>query len=173
MNSGAIIGIVLSIYSIILYKLGLLITSGTGDFINYLILLVGLYYSTISYRNKYTLGFMSYGEALKFGVTVSFLASIVIGFTNYILYRFVDTSLMDQLFVYQEKVLLDSGRSADEVEEVMKLVRVGTTPGLIFLTTIFRITLFGTLISLINSIFLKRNQNPFDKAMSEIKEDEN
>ena len=116
---------------------------------------------------------MSYGEALKFGVTVSFLASIVIGFTNYILYRFVDTSLMDQLFVYQEKVLLDSGRSADEVEEVMKLVRVGTTPGLIFLTTIFRITLFGTLISLINSIFLKRNQNPFDKAMSEIKEDEN
>ena len=173
MNAGAFLGTALVFYTFISYKLDFLVSSQGAGFINYVLILAGLYYATRYYRDKFLQGFISYGDAVKFGISVSFYASIIMGFFTYILYKYIDTNLINQLFEFQEKALLDSGISEDEVEKTMELVRVATTPGLLFLSSIFSVTLIGTVISLINSIFLKRNPNPFDQAMSEIKEEQN
>ncbi len=173
MNAGAFLGLALSLYTFILYKVGSLVSSSGAGIVNYLLILIALYYSTRYFRDKFQFGFISYGEAVKFSVTVSFYASIILGFFTYLLYKYIDPSLINQVFEYQEKLLLDTGTSEEEVEKTMELVKLATTPGLLFVSSIFSITLIGTIISLINSIFLKRIQNPFDKAMSEIKEEEN
>ena len=173
MNAGAFLGLVLSLYTFVLYKKGILVSSSGLGIVNYILILAGLFYAVRYYRDKFQEGYISYSEAVKFSVVVSLFASILLGFFTYILYKYIDVSLMGQMFEFQEKTLLDAGTSEEEVEKMMELVKIATTPGLLFFTTILGTTIVGTIISLINSIFLKRIQNPFDKAMSEIKEDQN
>lgn len=112
-----------------------------------------------------------YSKALGLGVATSFFSSIILALFTFILYKYIDPELIDQILLQAEEKLIESGLDYDMIEMQIEMQRKFVNPSILAASTIFSTTLTGLIISLITSIFLKRNSsNGFDAAMSEIKE---
>ncbi len=162
MNYGAILGLVLIIYSVILYVFDLT-TSTPAGLGRTVFLIAGLIMGMKAYRDKVLNGNMSYGQALGFGVLMALFASVLLGFYMYLLYALIDPGLMEREFSIAEEKLLNKGMSADQIETQMNMARKFASPALSAIGTLFGITFWGFLLSLIISIFMKKDKNPFEQ----------
>jgi hypothetical protein len=170
MNLGAIIGLALALNLIIQYFTGHMF-SGVEDIFNYLIIIIGLFFTIRHFRDNNKNGFISYSEALWAGTRIGFFASVVFAFAAFILFK-VDSSLTDKFLDLYAKNLLDRGQAEDIVEQQITFMRPFTTPILMFISYIFGFTFLSFIFSLIIAIFVKKEQNPYDRAMSELKDQE-
>jgi hypothetical protein len=168
MNLGAIVGLALALNLIIQYFTGHMF-SGIEDIFNYLIIIIGLSFTMRHFRDHTKNGYISYSEALWTGTRIGFFASVVFAFAAFILFK-ADSSLTDKFLDVYAKNLLDAGRSEELVEQQITFMRPLSTPILMFFSYVFGFTLLGFIFSLIIAIFVKKEQNPYDRAMSEIKD---
>ena len=63
------------------------------------------------------------------------------------------------------------GLTEDQIEQAMLLTSKMMTPGWISIMSIFNGVIYGTIISLVSSIFVKKkaNEDAFDEAMEDVK----
>jgi len=160
MTFGAIIGLALVVYSILLYIAGLTFSKRLG-FIQYIVLFIGIYWGSRNYRDKALDGFIKYGRALSLGVWISIFVGIITLFFNFIMLRYIDPGLIDKYMAIAEESMEGSRfLSADQIEDGLEKSRklmtsVWSVPiGLISFVAI------GFVMSLITSAFVKRNPNP-------------
>jgi hypothetical protein len=110
-----------------------------------------------------------YNKALGLGVATMFFASLILALFTFVLYKFIDQGLIDQMFSAMEEKYLSSGLSEDMIEKQIEMQRKLMTPAFMSLSQIFSGVLIGLIISLITSIFLKKKtENGFNAAMDEI-----
>ena len=152
---------VLIIYTILLYVFDALFSQALG-FINYAILLVGIIWGTLVFRDKHNDGELSYGGALGTGVLISLFAFILVGIFSYILYQFIDPDLINKSIIATEEKMLERGMPADQIEQFTDMQRKNSSPLKNSLLGIPLNTFFGFIISLITSIFLKKEKAPFE-----------
>ena len=76
--------------------------------------------------------------------------------------------------IMQEENLLKQGMSEDQIEAAMAITAKMMTPGWLSIMGLFGSVIAGTIISLVTSIFVKKqgNEDAFDEAMEEIKTEE-
>ncbi len=154
---GIYTGIALIVYSVIIYVLDLTFEKWTS-WLNYAILLAGIILSTLQYRNKILGGYISYGQALGFGVLLSLWASILSGIYTFAFYQFIDPEALNQLKIIMEETYLERGLSPQQVEQAMKVSAFTMKPIIMGLILIPTLTFWGFVMSLITSIFLKNEQ---------------
>jgi hypothetical protein len=160
MNAGAIVGISLILFSLLLYVLGLTM-SKSASYIGYLVLAAGIYFTGKYYRDKELGGFITYGKALGYGVIVTFFASIILAFFTYILFKFVDTSLVDKMLQMSEEELINKGMPEEQIEMAMNMTRKFMKPEIMPFMIVLGYVFTGFLISLITSLLVKKEGNPF------------
>jgi hypothetical protein len=161
MTYGAIIGLVLVVYNILLYITGLTFNKGLG-YIVYVVLFAGIYFASKAYRDKVLGGFITYGRALGLGVLISIFVGIISVFFNFIMMRFIDPGLIDKSMAILEEYYQNSSLIPDDqVDEVLEKVRVAMVSVWSLPVAVFAFTFFGFIISLLTSIFVKRDPNPF------------
>ena len=107
MTFGAIIALILVVYGILLYILDLTFNKVLG-YVQYVVLFIGIFLATKTYRDKSLGGFISYGKALGFGVLISVFVGIVTIFFGYIMMRYIDPGLIDKYLVIAEERLQNS-----------------------------------------------------------------
>jgi hypothetical protein len=162
MTYGAIIGLTLVVYSILLYITGLTFNKSLGLLV-YVVLIAGLYLGTKAYRDKVLGGFITYGKALGLGVLISVFVGIITVFFNFIMMRFVDPGLIDKYMAILEETYQNSRFiSADQVDLLVEKGRESMTAVWSLPVGVLSFSFFGFIISLITSAFVKRNPNPFD-----------
>jgi len=111
----------------------------------------------------------AYSRALGLGVMTQFFASIILAVFTYILVKFIDPGIIDQALATAEEKLLDSGFDPDMIESQIEMQKKFMTPMFMAAAQIMNGLIFGLLISLITSIFMKRkSEEGFQKAMNEI-----
>lgn len=130
--------------------------------INYAIIVGVIILGTINLRNKELGGYISYGKALGQGVLISLSASIIFGFYFGLLTGVIDKSYMDGMYNMIAETYLDAGMDYDQVEVMMETVKKVQSPALMTISQIFGTTVMGTVISLITSIFVKKEEPLFD-----------
>ncbi len=169
MTYGAITGFSLVIISLLFYSFHSQ-NSQYQDFFIYLILAAGIYVGTKSFRDKSLAGYMKYSKALGSGVLISLFASLILAFYYYIFYKMINPEGIEQYFKIIEDAMFNKGINGDQIETTMKLMKTVTTPATFAFGYIFSITIWGTVLSLILSFFVKKDkeQEPFDEAMNEI-----
>lgn len=163
MNFGGLAGIAMVIVSILIYMLGLQTQKNITGFVPDIILIIFIIYGSLHLRNKVLNGFISYGNALLSGLMIGFFASVILGFYMYVLFKFIDTTLIEQMLAQVEQNLNETNpeMSEDKVEMAMMMTRKFTTPGFIFISAVFNTTLFSILASLVISIFIKKSDDSF------------
>lgn len=173
MTHGLYLGIVLILYSVILYVTGQNLNPTLG-YISYVIMAAGVVYFQIQYRNNELGGYISYGKALGYGVAMMACAGVIQSLYTVILMKYIDPTIIDQIRVMQEEQMMAQGLSDQQIEQASSMMSMFQSPIIIAISGLFVFALVGLIISVISSIFVKKadDDSAFTSAMSDIKSEE-
>ncbi|MFC2087202.1 DUF4199 domain-containing protein [Bacteroidota bacterium] len=168
MNYGAILGVTLIALTLLLYLVNRSF-SKSFNWVEYLIIISVITIGTKSLRDKEMGGAISFTQALGSGILISFFGSIFVAFFTYVLYVIIDPGLLEELFEFNEELMQEQGKFSEEkIEYRMNIMRETITPLRLSLFVIPVYTFVGFLLSLLVSIFLKKEKNPFSKTENQI-----
>lgn len=166
---GLYLGVLVTLYSVILY-----VTAQTQNktlaYLPVIIYAVCIVLAQIYYRDRELNGTISYGQSVGFGVAVMLFCGIIFALYNLIIFK-IDPSLIEQIKIGQEEAYLKNGMSEETIEKAMEMSGKMMTPGWMAIMGLFGAVMMGTIISLVTSIFVKRqpNQDAFEDAMEDVK----
>lgn len=163
LNSGIILGLALVIYTLLLYFLDQTFNQKLG-YVSILILIVGLVLGIKSFRDDARGGIMSYGQGVGAGTVIGLYAGIIGAIFTFLLYEVIDPDLTGKLLTFTEEKLLESGRVPEEMmDQTMEMQKKFMAPWIMSVRGIISSVFFGVVVSLIASIFLKKEGNPFQQ----------
>lgn len=170
---GLYLGLILVIYSILLFVLDVMpvgflkpILLGLTSIIIYVI---GIIFSTKKVRAEIYNGEVTYGQAFVIGLLVATAAAIVSTVYSFIQNTLIDSEYFTRIMSAQKEWTLNfmqsKGVSEDQIdkalskfdEQIKNYSSIKTT-----LKTLLSSVIFGAIISLITSAFLKKKSNPFE-----------
>ena len=97
--------------------------------------------------------------------------SIISAIFTYIMYSFIDPAMPEKMLALTEEKLLDRGLAEGMIEQSMNFQRKIMVPWVLSLSGIINGVFMGTILSLIISIFTRKEGNPLiDDATIEEKE---
>ena len=165
LTNGLIMGLLGVVFTLVLYFLNLIFSRSLG-YIFLIAQIFILYYMIKSYRNNWLHGYMTYGQSVGAGVIIFLYYAVISAIFTYILYKFIDTGLTAKLLSFSEDTLVKRGMSQQMIDAGMAFNKKIFTPGIMALMSVFWIMLEGTIISLIISIFTRKEGNPLVDAPS-------
>jgi hypothetical protein len=157
---GVIIALAIIVFSLILFLLNMARDSAL-QYLTYLILLGGLFLAQTNFRNKYMGGFIEYGKAFTVGLLTSIFLSIIMGIYTFIFFKYIDPGAMEEAMTLAEQKMMDRGMSDMEVEQGMAIARKFQGVGFYTFFAIAGNIFIGSILSLITSIFVKKENTDF------------
>ncbi len=155
MLSGVYLAIALILLSVIFYVTGNSF-SKTAQYLTYPVFIAGVIWGQISYKKELG-GIMTYGEALLAGLLTMVFASVISSIYTYLLYTIIDPSLQEQSRIFTEEQVMAQGNVPEEqMEMALKIAGKFQTPIMMFIMGIVGGAFIGLIISLITSIFIKK-----------------
>jgi hypothetical protein len=160
LTNGAILALVGITYSLIMYFMDLTLNKTQGYIL--IVIQIGLlFYLLKSYRDNIMHGQITYGQSVGAGVIISLYYAIATSIFTYILYAVIDPGLVaKQLAVAEEAMRAKGGLTDSQIDAGMQFTSKIMKPGVLAITGIFGGLLWGTIISLLVSIFIKKEGNP-------------
>lgn len=163
MTWGAITGIVLILYSLILYLANQTYNRPLGS-LSYILLIAGIIIGSISYRDKVLGGFISYKDAFVTGLLITVFAGILSSFFSFILMRFIDPGMVEQALVQTEEKLIERGMSEDQIEGALESTKKMIASPAMVIIGLLMFAFIGAIISLITAAFIKKEKSPFEQG---------
>lgn len=163
LNSGLILGFVAIVYSLVIYFLDLSLNK-TQSYIFLVVLIFLLFYLIRSYRNNYLSGYITYGQSLGAGVIICLYYSLISAVFTYILFKFIDTGLTAKLLAFTEESMVKRGIPQAQIDAGMSIQKKIMVPEIMAPLSILSNMFYGTIISLIVSIFTRKEGNPLVDA---------
>ena len=159
LNNGIILGLAGVVFSLVMWFMDQTLNKSLG-YIWLLVLLVALYFLIKSYRDNQLKGFITYGQSLGAGVVIMLYYSVISAVFAFILYKFIDPGLIDKMLAMAEQTMVDKGIPEAAMEQGLKVQQKLMTPAFIAGSSIFSTMFMGTILSLLVSIFTRREGNP-------------
>ncbi len=140
--------------------------SGT---INFFILVAGIIWFSVKFRNESNKGMMSYSQGMGIGTLMGLFSGVVFAVYLYIFYYFSPADIDNILSLIEEELMKNGDLTDDQIEALIQFYHHFMTPLSLAFATVFQYTFMGFLISLVTSLFIKKQAgSPFDNAMNEI-----
>ena len=112
----------------------------------------------IAYR-KALGGGISYGQALGIAVASAFVASVITAVFTFILYKFIDPGLIDQIRLASEEQLYQRGMPDEQIDAALAVTSKFQTPEIISVMSVFSLTFMGLIIGAVTAIFTKKQSS--------------
>jgi len=161
--NGLILGMIGIIYTLVLYFFNQTFNKTLG-YLFFLIQILALFFLVKSYRDNYLHGFITYGRAVGAGVVIFLYCSIIAAIFSYLLYKFIDTGLVEKSLSYSEELMQKRGLPQSAIDAGMNIQRKIMKPGIMAPLSIFGSMIYGTIMSLIVAIFVRKEGNPLIDA---------
>ncbi len=173
MTYGLYLGIVMVIYSLLLFFLNVKPIGFTLPILLSLVSLAiaffGIFLSTKKVRNEVLGGEITFGQGILIGLVVIFVASVISAIYVYIQSTIIDPDYMKNILEAQKEWMYEfmssKGVSEEQIEKAIEGIDAKMNemnPLKTAITSIVSSTIFGLIISLITSAILKKkNDNPF------------
>jgi len=158
-TNGLIFGLIYIVYTLIMYFLDLSLNRTQG----YVFLaaeVIILYLMVKSYRDSYLHGYIKYGQSVGAGVVIFLYFSVIVAVFTYILYKFIDPGLIDRQLTMAEEILSRRGMNQEMIDASMNIQKKIMIPEFIALASIVNNMFMGTIMSLLVSIFTRKEGNP-------------
>lgn len=163
---GLYTGIAYILVSLLFYALGV----DSGSWLNnltYIILILGIILATLNYRNKLNSGYITYGKALLTGFYVSLIVGIIAAIYLWLFYSFINPDGIRELLDTAEQKFADAGLSDEMIEQQMRISSKFMKMPLLNVMAFVGMLFSGTVISLITSIFLKKQDDSFNTTFNQ------
>ncbi len=157
LSSGIILGIVLIIFSLIMYFLDV-DSESKIMWLSYVILFIGLYMAIVSYRKKLPGEIMTYGQAFLSGFLTGLFTSVLVAIFVYIFVEYIDTTLIAKKLAEAEEQILESQPdiSDEDLDRALSITKAILNPAMMTVFSFLGNLLLSTIFSLIIAIFAKR-----------------
>jgi hypothetical protein len=159
LTNGLILGLVGIVYSLIVYFLDLSFNKAQG-YIFMVIQIVLLYFLIKSYRDNFMHGQITYGQSLGAGVIICLYYAIIMAIFTYLLFTIIDTGLVAKQLAFAEETMVKKGLPQATIDTAMKFQSKIMKPAIMAPLSIFGNMLWGVVLSLIISIFIRKEGNP-------------
>lgn len=159
LNNGIILALVGVAVSLLMYFFDLMFNQTLG-YVTMLIQLVVLFFLVKSYRDNFTHGYISYGQALGAGIIINIYNAIFMALFTYLLFTVIDPGLTAKKLAFVEEIMLKKGTPQASVDVVMKMQEKLSKPLISSVINIFSFIFIGTILSLITGIFVQKQGNP-------------
>lgn len=158
---GLIVGIVLIVYSLILY-----LTDSAGETLPglgiYVVIIAGLILAMRDFRLLNN-GFMSYGQGLTVGVVTSAISGLLSSIFSYFYTTFIDTGVMERMMDKTREKLEEAGISDDQIDTQMEMMEKMQNPLFTMGMGLLGSIVLGLIFSLIIAAFLRNEKkDPFE-----------
>ncbi len=161
LNYGAILGLVLVALTMIPFLMDDY-ENKIFQYISYIVMIGGLYWSIKSYRDKERGGLISYGNALGFGVLVSVGFAILTAVFSYLYLKFVDDTMLQYVAEESRRQMEERGGMSDaEMDQAMSFASSFASAGFIGFMAFLANVIIGFIISLVLAFVLKKESESF------------
>jgi hypothetical protein len=137
------------------------------QYLSFLILIGGIIIGTTQFRDKHSGGFLSYGRCLGSGVLISLTVGLVMAVYVYLFFKFFDPGEIAKMVEMAEQGMAEKGLNEQQIDQAMAMSKKMMTPGIMAILNIFSMVFWGTIFSLIISIFLKKDDQSFDSTFNQ------
>ena len=159
LTNGFILGLAGVSYSLVVYFLDLSFNQYQG--LVYLVIQSILMYFLIkSYRDNFMHGQITYGQSLGTGVIICLYSAIIMALFSYLLYTVIDTGLIAKQLAFAEETMVKRGLPQAAIDSGMAIQAKIMKPPIIAIISIFTSMFMGVVLSLIVSIFIRKEGNP-------------
>ncbi len=157
MQFGLLTGIVMAVFSLVLFLAGVDMHSYWNLF-SYVLFVAGLYWGMVNVREKRLEGVISYGKAFGTGFWITVFAAVVLGIFAYFYLKDINPGVLsDALAKAEDKIVSSNPDISDEdLQKALDMVKIFTTPAMSAVSQFISNLVFGTIFSLIIAIFAKR-----------------
>lgn len=160
---GLLTGVAMVLLALLLYVLDVNMT-GWIQYVSLVLLLAGIVIGTIAYRDKCSRGYLSYGRSLGSGVLISVFVGLMMAIYSYLFFNFFDPGELLKIKQIAEEKMFEQGLTDEQVDQAMSMTKMFYTPVFIAISGLFSMALWGTVFSLLASIFIKKNDDSFHGA---------
>ncbi len=158
-------GLILALVNICLSLIGYFLgyqsdKMAEGQWFNYLVylsILIVLCLGIRATREEAPDKSLSYGRGVGSGVMISLFAGIIAAVYGFIHFKFINPGFTDYLIEYVRSVQAAKGVPDSQLDQMEKGMRFMYGPVMLTVITPFFYVFIGLVVSLIASIFLKRN----------------
>ena len=159
LTNGLIMGLVGIVYTLIIYFLNLTFNQYQG-IVFYIIQIVLVYFLLKTYRDNFMHGQITYGQSVGAGVIIYLYYAIIMAIFTYILYTVIDTGLVTKQLAFVEQKMVDKGTPQAAIDAAMSMQAKIMKPAIMAPLSIFGTMFLGVIITLLVSIFIKKEGNP-------------
>jgi hypothetical protein len=159
LTNGIVLGLLGVVYSLVLYFLDLTVNRGLS-LIFLVVQVVLLYFMIKSFRDNYRYGYLTYGQSVGAGVVITLYYAIISAIFGYILLKFIDPGLVNKMLAASEEMMLKRGMPQQAIDAGMAMNKKIMTPAFASIMGLITNMFWGTILSLIISIFTRKEGNP-------------
>lgn len=162
---GIYLGVVLIILSLVFYILDLHAETWTA-YISYAFIFGGVVLASVTYRDKYLGGFISYGQSFSAGFLTGLFAAIIGAIFSYFFIMYLGEEFVELQMEKAEEQILDSNPDIEDAELDLALnwTKKMMNPTWISVIALLGSTFFSLVFSLIASIFIKKENNSLEST---------
>lgn len=160
---GIYLGVVLIILSLVFYILDMHGENWTA-YVSYVFILGGVILASVTYRDKYLNGFISYGESFKAGFLAGFFAAIIGAIFTYFFMLYLGEEFIGLMMEKAEENILESNPEIGDAELDLALnwTKKMMNPAWLSVIALLSSTFFSMVFALIASIFIKKENNSLE-----------
>ena len=162
MTFGAIYGLASVVVFLLFYFMGTDIQSKAPQYIGYVLLIIFMTMGIKSFRDQDLGGYISYGKSLGTGTLISLYGGIITGAFSVLFFMFIAPEMTEQIIAAAQENMAKQGMTEEQMQMGLTYARKFTQPIWLFVFSIFGSALFGFILSLLISIFMKKEDTPFN-----------
>lgn len=174
-NNALIYGLLTAVFSIVFSVITYILElpyKSPVMYLSFIILLAGIVYGTLQYRNLYMGGYITYSKAFLSGFIIVLVASLVTSLYSYVFFRFIDPAYLERIIVQAmeqtEAKMLEQGLSEDQMGPALEMTRKFMSPLIMSVFSVLGSAVFGAILSLIAAAFIKKEDNSFNAQFKDV-----
>lgn len=162
MTFGAIYGLSSIVIFMLFYFIGTDIQSKTPQYLGYLLLAIFIFMGIKSYRDQDLGGYISYSKSLGTGTLISLYGGIISGAFSVLFFMFIAPEMTEQIIAAAQENMAKQGLTEEQMQMGIEWTRKFMQPLWLFLFSIIGSVIVGFILSLLISVFLKKEDAPFN-----------
>jgi len=135
--------------------------------LTYVILILGIIFATLNFRNKLNGGYITYGKAVLTGFYMSLIVGVIMAVYTWLFFSFINPDGINEMLDLAEQKFAEAGASDEMIEQQMRMSSRFMKMPLLNILTFAGLTFWGTIISLITSAFLKKQDDSFNTTFNQ------
>lgn len=162
---GLITGLLTIAFSVLAYVMDLPYKSPVM-YLTFVILIAGMIYGNLTYRNKFAGGYLSFGKAFLSAFLILMVSAILTTLYSYIFMYYIDpgyfSKIVEQSMEEASDKMSAKGLSQEQIDASLSMMTKMMKPGNMILISLISNVVVGSILSLIAAFATKKEDKTFN-----------